>query len=465
MAIEEDLSQWEIASNWKMFCYGIGYVFINYLLSYALANLFYYYEVEIGLPALYLSAAYIIFAIWNMVNDPLLGYLTDKPRSWTRKLGLRAPWVVISTFPVLILFYFIWLPPQGMGAIVIFLWFIIMTCLFDTFFSIYNDHIYGGFTNQFPSEYERRRAFAIATILMFVLITIMTVVGSITIVYGDPSSFVRWATIMVIILGIYAIIVFTGIKESEEMKQMFIQSYDKAEKIGFFKTTKAALKTRNFAISCAGYTISITATTLFTVSTIYLYKDVYRVPYIYGLIPALVGVVAGIIMIPFWSNYARKNGFKKCYATAYILHGILFLPFIFTTDIIFHTIFFSIYQMVYIGEVTMLMPVASDTYDEVSSKMEKRVDALLVGIRTFFFRVAFLVVGVVIPLIHVMTAYDTNPYAIQTPLAIWGIRVHAALIPGVIMIVMGLIFKKFYTLEGKEKEALVHKLKDLGIYR
>jgi Na+/melibiose symporter-like transporter len=351
-----------------------------------------------------------------------------------------------------------------MGALMIFLWFILITCLFDTFFSIYNDHVYGGFTNQFPSEYERRRAFAIATILMFVLITVMTVIGSITIVYGDPSSFVRWSILMIIFMGIFSIIVLTGVKESEEMKKMFVTSYEKAEKIGFFKTMKTALKTKNFAISCAGYTISITATTLMAASTIYLYKDVYRIPYIYGLIPAIVGTVTGLLMIPFWSNYARKHGFKKCYATAYILHGICFLPFLFISDIIFHTIFWAIYQMIYIGEVTMLMPVASDTYDEVSSRMEKRVDALLVGIRTFFFRVAFLVVGVVIPLIHVMTVYDTNPYAIQTPLAIWGIRIHAALIPGIIMIVMGLIFKKFYTLEGKEKEALVMKLKDLGIY-
>ncbi|MFX1338838.1 MAG: MFS transporter [Promethearchaeota archaeon] len=465
MAIEEDLSQWEIASTWKMAAYGIGYVFINYLLGFGLANLFYFYEVEIGLPALYLSIAFIIFAIWNMVNDPLLGYLTDKPLKWTKKYGLRAPWVVITTFPVLILFYIIWIPPQGMGAMIIFLWFIIITCLFDTFFSIYNDHVYGGFTNQFPSEYERRRAFAIATILMYVLITIMAVIGSITIVYGDPSSFVRWALLMIIILGICGIIVFTGIRESPEMKQMFIRSYEKAEKVGFFKAAKEALTTRNFAISLSGYTIAITASTLMAVSTIYLYKDVYRVPYVYGLIPTLVGTIAGLLMIPFWSNYARKYGFKKCYAITYILSGFCLLPFLFTTEIIFHTIFWAIYSMVAIGNVTMLMPVASDTYDEVASKMEKRVDALLVGIRTFFFRVAFLVVGIVIPLIHFMTAYNTDPYAIQTPLAIWGIRIHAALIPGILMIVMGFIFKKYYTLEGAEKEALVKKLKDLGIYR
>ena len=53
----------------------------------------------------------------------------------------------------------------------------------------------------------------------------------------------------------------------------------------------------------------------------------------------------------------------------------------------------------------------------------------------------------------------------QNPLAILGICIHAALIPAILMIIMGFIFKKYYTLEGEEKLALVRKLKDLGIYR
>ncbi|MFX1446419.1 MAG: MFS transporter, partial [Promethearchaeota archaeon] len=367
MAIEEDLSQWEIASTWKMVAYGFGYVIINYLLGYGLANLFYFYEVEIGLPVVYLTLAFIIFAIWNMVNDPLLGYLTEKPFKWVKSWGLRAPWVVITSVPILIFFYLIWVPPQGWDAFMIFLWFIVITCVFDTFFSIYNDHVYGGYTNQFPSEYERRRSFAITTILMFIVITGMTVVGSLMLQYGNVQSFVNWAIVMVILLAIFNIILFTGIKESEEMKQMFLTSIEKSEQKGFFKTVKMALKTRNFVVSLAGYTISITATSLFTASLIYMFKDVYRVPYSYSAIPALAGTFIGICTIPFWSNYARKHGFKKCYYTAFTIHGLTFLPFLFTWDIWSHTFFFCIYNIFYIGEVTMLMPVASDTYDEVSS--------------------------------------------------------------------------------------------------
>jgi len=464
MAIEEDLSEWEIAPTWRMVAFGFGYIFVNWLLSYGLANVFYFYQVEIGLNVIYVGVAYAIFAIWNMVNDPLLGYFTDKPLKWTPKYGLRAPWVVVTTIPVLVFFYLIWIPPQGAGAMVIFIWFIIFTCLHDTFFSIYNDHIYGGFTNQFPSEYERRRAFAIVTIMLFIVLTFMTILSSQLIVYGNPDSFVMWSVVMIILLAIYSIVIFPGVRESEEMKQMFLTAYEKADETSFFTNLKIALKTKNFRVSLCGYTITLTATTLFGGATIYYFRYIYGIPFTMTAIPALFGVVASLAMIPFWSNYARKHGFKKCYATAYIIHGFLFLPFLFTFDIITHTIFYVIYNMVYIGEVTMLMPVASDTYDEVSSNVGRRVDASLVGIRTFFFRVALLVQAIVFTVIFLATGFNPNTET-QTLQAQMGIRVAGALIPAILMITMGFIFRKYYTLEGEEKMALVRKLKDLGIYR
>ena len=111
MAIEEDLSEWEIARTRKMISYGCGYLVVNYLLGAYTRLVFYYYEVEVGLPVLYIGIAFVIYAIWNMFNDPLLGYFTDKPRKWMKKYGLRAPWVVISSFPMLICYFLIFTPP------------------------------------------------------------------------------------------------------------------------------------------------------------------------------------------------------------------------------------------------------------------------------------------------------------------------------------------------------------------
>jgi Na+/melibiose symporter-like transporter len=255
---------------------------------------------------------------------------------------------------------------------------------------------------------------------------------------------------MTILLVIYNAILFAGIRESEEMKAMFINSFERAEAKGFFETLKTALKQRNFSVSLAGYTCQITSMTLVAASGIYMYRYVYRLDFAFAAIPAIVGMVAFVIMVPFWYNYARKNGFKKTYWVCFILHGLSFIPFLFITEYLHVIIFTFISSLFYSGEVIMLMPVASDTYDEVSSVMEKRVDATLVGVRTFFFRVAFLAVGIIIPLVHILTFFDPN-VDVQNPLAVWGVRVHAALIPMLIFIIMGLIFRRYYTLEGAEK--------------
>ena len=472
MAVEEDLSEWEIASTGKMFSYAFGYLFINFLIMGGFSLVFYYYEVELGVSVLLLGLAYVIFAIWNMINDPLLGYLTDRPLKWTKKWGLRAPCILISGIPILLFYFLIWVPPEGASEMTIFIWFIVITCLFDTFFSIYNDHVYGGYTNQFPSEYERRRSFAIATILMGILMTVMGVIGNAIIVYGDRDSFITYATIMILFLAIYHGVLILGIKESDEMKQMFIRGFEKAEKINFFRTMKIALKTKNFRVSLAGYTCWSVAITLSSVSGIYMFKDVWQLPLTYAILPTILGVAAFVLIVPFWSNYTRKHGFKKTYWLTFICHGICILAALFVFREYGFPLFYIILIIIafigalfYSGEVTMLQPVASDTYDLVASKVEKRVDATLVGVRTFFFRVAFVVVGILIPVIHILTGYNPDPHATQTLLAQWGIRIHAQLIPGLIFIVMGLIFKKYYTLEGAEKEALVRRLKELGIYR
>ncbi|MHA1257548.1 MAG: MFS transporter, partial [Promethearchaeota archaeon] len=83
MSKKEDLSEWKIASTKKMVGYGFGYIIINYILLYGLANMDYFYRVVIGVSAELILTMMIIFAIWNMINDPLLGYLTDKPLKWT----------------------------------------------------------------------------------------------------------------------------------------------------------------------------------------------------------------------------------------------------------------------------------------------------------------------------------------------------------------------------------------------
>ncbi|MFX1258391.1 MAG: MFS transporter, partial [Promethearchaeota archaeon] len=212
-----------------------------------MTQLTYFYQDEImgaaGIDAVTiftaLFIAQLVFTLWNMVNDPLLGFLTDRPLKWTKKWGMRVPWILICSGPMLIFYILLWTPPAE-NVVLIVLYFILITCCFDSFFSIYNDHVYAGFTNQFPTEFERRRGFAIMTIIMGLCLVFMQILlvniqqpGT-----GNPGSFLTAAIIMCIFLIVFNIFLFLGIKESPEMKEMFIRGFEETGKMGFFQVLK-----------------------------------------------------------------------------------------------------------------------------------------------------------------------------------------------------------------------------------
>ena len=170
---EFDESEWEQVSFRKMFHYSFGYVLVYFMGNFFNAWVFYYYQVELSLPIILLGIAYVIFVIWNMINDPLIGYLTDRPFKWSKRFGFRAPWMMIGVVPYLIFWWLLFAVPdplvESSDPWPLFWYFIIMTCLFDTFYSLFTTHMNAGFNTYFASDAERRRSSAINTTLPIIL--------------------------------------------------------------------------------------------------------------------------------------------------------------------------------------------------------------------------------------------------------------------------------------------------------
>ena len=58
---------------------------------------FFYYEVVVGLDVILAAIAYVLYSIWNAINDPLLGYLCEKAHMpWEKKMGIKAISLVSS---------------------------------------------------------------------------------------------------------------------------------------------------------------------------------------------------------------------------------------------------------------------------------------------------------------------------------------------------------------------------------
>ena len=57
---------------------------------------FSYYYAVVGLRVDVLAGAFILFAIWDSINDPLIGPISDRTKS---RFGRRGFWILLITIP------------------------------------------------------------------------------------------------------------------------------------------------------------------------------------------------------------------------------------------------------------------------------------------------------------------------------------------------------------------------------
>src|SRR4026207_557658 len=92
---------------------------------------FYYIDV-LGLNASVAGILWSIYGLWNAVNDPLMGQISDKTRS---KFGRRVPYVALGAIPLGLSFFFLWTPPSQ-SPFLLAAYFLMILFIFDTLSSL-----------------------------------------------------------------------------------------------------------------------------------------------------------------------------------------------------------------------------------------------------------------------------------------------------------------------------------------
>jgi len=349
----------------------------------------------------------------------------------------------------------------------VFWWFVIIICISDTFFSIYTTHLNAGFTTYFPTDAERRRASAVFNIVPPLLGVFWAFIGPLIIVYGDKQTFILSAFISLIIQLILIALLIPGIIESEDMKERFFRGYEnEAEKHSgesYWKTIKKAFKRKSFTSTFLVFLLLSLRGAVYGASLIYFLKDVLRLPFFYAIFFAIALFAGYIIFVPFWVNMMNKYGAAKIMKLSLFLGVVTVLPVLWITTLeeaLFYTFLGGISSGAYF---VSLGPVAADVYDECTITDGKHQEAMYEGIRTFFFRGAIIFQAIIFTVIHILTGYNPDPHATQTPLAIWGLRVQMGLIPALLSLLAFIIMLKWYDLDGEKKLAVKQRLRELGL--
>lgn len=88
----------------------------------------FYTDVALVPPAI-AGAALLVGKIWDTVNDPLFGWLSDRVRS---RHGRRRVFLIYGAAPLALLSAAVWLMPPGLGPVAAFLWIAVSYTLYDT---------------------------------------------------------------------------------------------------------------------------------------------------------------------------------------------------------------------------------------------------------------------------------------------------------------------------------------------
>ncbi|WP_457557677.1 MFS transporter [Candidatus Harpocratesius sp.] len=457
-----------------MTSYGTGKFLVEFYSAAFSVLIYKYYETNLGLNGWLTGLAIIIYSIWNAINDPIIGYFTIRPTRFAQKYGRRFPWIVLGggiwVFTLLPIFIvpktFIENPGSNQGWL--FLWLVVVICLHDFFFSIWELNYQSLFPDKFRKEKVRANAAVIATVIGVIGIALGNLMPTFIVDYDYASTYQLNAIIFTIIGIVFFFLMLPGVQEDPDMIERYIAAVEKKAKEekedSFFIQLKEAFTHKNFVAFILFYFLYQACTMSMSASVDYvgdyiLPGDKSDTTMIFA------GMLIGaLISVPLWGRIAvRLDSNQKALMWAAVVIIIGLIGMTFTTSYWGYTITITIFGLGFGGYWMLITPVMADVIDEIVVETKVRNDGIFMGFRAFFGRLSYAMQALSFAIVHAATGFVNKSDVEQTSLAKWGIRIHMSVLPMIFMIIGLVIFAKMNTLTPDRVKKIRVELKELNL--
>ncbi len=463
MSEQKSKSPSERNSTWIHVSFNLSHFMTKSAAGMFLATIFYFYETEILLPTIYIGVGNILFFIWDAINDPLIGHISDQPNRMWKKWGRRFPWIMIGTIPTGITLILLYLPPgdPAINPWPVFFWFIVLVFLHELFYTMSSCNIMALFPEKFRSEPERNKNASIGQILQRFANVIGSALPLVLIVDGDPSSYWKAATVLVGIGVLFFILGIPGVRESETMITRAIQV---EEKEPFFATIKEAMKLKNFRSVVIIGVLNTTFSACLISSILYWTNYVLFLPEDSqaDIILMVVWFVTVVCSIPIWNIVISKIGNKKAMIAGLLSTGISSFLVLFMSDLTGAIISVVLLGITMSGTFLGITLMFCDIVDEASLNAKKRKEGIYAGTFTFFDRLGYVLQTIIFTVVHIATKFDPESSTISVS-AQAGILASFTWIPAIGLFIAAFIAWKSYTLTPDKMTTIKHELKELGL--
>ncbi len=455
-------------SLWILISFQFGQLVSNMFAYTFTAQMQYYYEKIVLLQIGLFTLAFIIYTIWNMFNDPVIGYLCDSSTRLTKRWGKRFPFIVIFGIPWCISFMFLFMAPstEKYGQLIVFFWLLTMICVFDTLASGWQINHMSLFPDKFRDDIQRKQSGSIFAILSTIGLMLGAIIPGIVVSMFDTKlGYVLMALVLGLIGLIFMIGSIPGSRENIEIRERRTL-LDTQERTQFFRSMRTVLKQRNFRAYLI-YSLLYSAFYAIGVASIpFWVDDMLGLPKIMEIFLMLGLIISQPLTAPFWYKLTLKIGSRKVLVIGTLMAGLGLIPLIFVSrgsvGIILTMISMILVGIGGGGRLVAAFPIWSDIIDEATVINQERQEGLYQGINTFFYRLAIAIQVIIFFIIHTLSGYDPEAQQ-QSEIALVGLKIQAAIIPMLILISAALIFWIIYDLTPEKVNNLKIQLNQIKL--
>jgi len=407
-------------------------------------GLTFFFVTYFGMDPKWSASCWLIFGIWNAVNDPLFGFISDRTKS---KLGRRIPYIRYGAPFVAAVFILTWITWFNTGSdFQMFLQMLVSLFLFDTLYTAIATSLYVMPYEMAITNKARGGIFLVKTIFSLVGLSVpLVLLAQLESILA--VSLQTFQMIMVIIGAIAGIVIFTSTFFYQE------KTYIKEdEQYPFGKSLVECFKNKSFIIfEVVSFTITFINTALMIGLSYYFEAE--GINFIFCYAAMFAGIILGMVL---WMKPGAKWGVKKSLIVMCFLFGtgILLLMLLGQYTIV-GVLGFLASGIGFAGGYYVIPMMNGDVIDYDEHVSGLRREGMYAGVNSFICKPAISIANALFPIMILWFGYDNNKaIAQQTDLAKFGIRFSWLSVSTLLLYISGIVIAIFYPLAGEKWDTI-----------